>query len=118
MESRMPPGCFSWDSGETLARNSPPTVSSGERHGRARRRGGGESARAGWARGLDEPARGLVVGDAGELGGGERERRAIRSEKARVCGFEPCVVLFLFPWVGRVEGEQETGRRWGLGEIE
>lgn len=40
MESRMPPGCFSWDSGETLARNSPPTVSSGERHGRARRRGG------------------------------------------------------------------------------
>lgn len=90
--TEVPPGCFSWGSEEALARNSPPTVSLGERHGRAR-----ASSEVG---GISTGGRGESLDGAARTGGGEAGElvvvgRAIRSEKARVCGFEPC--SFFFP---------------------
>lgn len=60
----------------------------------------GESARARGARGLDGEAR-TGGGEAGEL---VVVGRAIRSEKARVCGFEPCSFF-----LGRVGKGREGG---------
>lgn len=71
---------------------------------------GGEPARAcGGARGLDGEA-GTGGGEAGELV--VVGLRAIRSEKARVCGFdEPS--SFFFPWpCGKGKGKQTGPRRW------
>lgn len=81
-------------------RNSPPTVSSGARHGRAR---GGELERGirhGRARGLDHPARGRGGEDWWWWWGAAEpvvvaRGGAIRSEKARVC-FACGFVFFFF----------------------
>jgi hypothetical protein len=98
-----PPGCFSWDSGETLARNSPPTVSSGERHGRGRRGWGRrESGRAG---------AGWVVGSpAGELVVVVVEEQFDRRKR----GFAGLCFLVLIWACGKGTG----GDGMGLGEIE
>lgn len=66
----------------------------------------GESARARGAGGLDGAAR-TGGGEAGEL---VVVGRAIRSEKARVCGFEPCSFFFpLAVWEREGKGTETDG---------